>query len=112
MKCCELNAGKLRHLVAIQKIAKTSDGAGGWTSTWTDHLMIRAFLNPLSGNERLQADRLESTVVARCFTRYRPDIEAKQRLVFEGKAYQIRSVIDLESRKRWLQLDLEQGVAT
>jgi head-tail adaptor len=44
--------------------------------------------------------------------RYRPDLHPKDRIVIRGEAVQVRSVVNLELRNKWLEVLCEQGVAT
>jgi SPP1 family predicted phage head-tail adaptor len=112
MKCCDLTAGKMRHTVDLQHEIKTDDGGGGVGLAWTRYATVVGFLKPLAGNEALNAARIESKVSHRFWTRYRPGILTKHRLVYNGRPMQIRAVINLEERNKWLELDLEEGVVT
>lgn len=112
MKCCDMSAAKLRTSMTLQRPEKTPDGAGGWTVEWVTYANVKGHVAPLSGFERLHAERLDASTRIRSYIRYRSDVLPKHRAVIEGRAHQIRAVLDLEMRKRWLELDLEQGVAT
>ena len=112
MKCCELSAGMLRTPVAIQAIVKTPDGAGGFAHTWVTLDTVRAHVKPLSGSEAVRGMQIEDKVSHRIFMRYRADVKAKDRLLIEGEPYNIRAVLDLEMRKRWMEILAEKGVAT
>jgi SPP1 family predicted phage head-tail adaptor len=43
--------------------------------------------------------------------RYRSDISEKDKLVFRGNEYQIRSIINIEERNRYSELVIEKGQA-
>ena len=112
MKCCDLTAGKLRHQITIEREQPVSDGAGGSYLTWATVATPRAFVDPMSGGERLQAMRLEATITHRIYIRYRDDIRTGDRINFDGRLMQIRAPIDLEERNRWLEIHADEGVAT
>jgi SPP1 family predicted phage head-tail adaptor len=113
MKCCDLTAGKLRHLVSFELPPTTSDGQGGVTGDWTLSIpVVRGLLKPASGSERYQAQQLESNVTHHFFMRYRANVTAKHRMVYDGRYFQVRAVIDIEERKQWMDLLLEEGAAT
>lgn len=112
MKCCDITAGKLRHIITIERETSTSDGAGGSTITWSAVATPRAFIKPMSGGERLQAMRLESTVTHRIFIRYRDDLLTSDRINFNGRLMQIRALINLEERNRWIEIYADEGEAT
>lgn len=111
MKCCDITAGMLRHSVFIQRLHKIPDGAGGWIKEWVSIGSSFAFVRAQNGNERFGADRLNAEVRYKAVIRWRNDISTADRIIFEEKAYQIRSIIDVEFRKKFLDLDLESGVA-
>ena len=112
MKCCDLIPGKLRHQITIEREQSASDGAGGSTITWDAVASPRAFIKPMSGGERLQAMRLEATVTHRIFIRYRSDLLTSDRVNYKGRLMQIRALINLEERNRWLEIYADEGEVT
>ena len=112
MKCCDVTAGKLKNRIQLQELIIVEDGAGGNTRTWKTIQSVWAMLRQTSGSERYQNDRLTAIANFRATIRYRDDISPVNRIVFQGKAYQIRSVDNVEFENKWLDLTLENGVAT
>lgn len=111
MKCCDLTAGKLRTPITIERQTETQ-GPLGATVAWATLYSLRAFVNPVSGAERYRADRLEATTQVRVFIRYVSDLDTSDRLIYKGKTLQIRAIINIEERDRWLELYCEGGVVT
>lgn len=112
MKCCDVTASKLRNRIEIQEIVITEDGAGGNTRTWKTIQSVWAMLRQTGGGERYQNDRLTATANFKATIRYRADISPVNRIVYKGLAYQIRSVDNVEFANKFLDLTLENGVAT
>jgi SPP1 family predicted phage head-tail adaptor len=112
VKCCDITAGMLRHHVVIERLTKTPDGLGGWVKSWGLVAITRAYMRVTGGSEVNSQDRLNMVQRQRAYIRYRSDLLPNDRLVFDGKPFQIRVINDLEFRKKWLELDLESGVAT
>ena len=112
MKCCELYAGKLRNKITIEREVSTNDGLGGTTVQWVKAVTLPAYIKPMTGSERFAAQRLEARTTHRIFIRYRADLTTTDRVVFEGRKMQIRAIIDVEERKRWIEIHAEEGVAT
>jgi SPP1 family predicted phage head-tail adaptor len=114
MKCCDLTAGKLRHSVAFERETRTADGGGGSTIVWAKITNgdARAFVKPMSGSESVQAQRLEARITHRVFIRYRDDLLTSDRINFGGRLMQIRAIINLEERNRWIEIHAEEGVVT
>lgn len=110
MKCCDLTAGMLRHLVELHSQSRVPDGAGGGELVWTPYdTQVRAYLKPISATERFYSQRLEHAVTHRLWLRYRTGIKASHRVVYAGRAMQIRGILNLEEANRWLELTLEEG---
>jgi len=112
LKCCDLTAGQLREPLTIQRKFAVSDGIGGQTISWITLGSTRGDVRPVSGREALQAMQLQASVTHRIYIRYRSDITAADRLTMRGQPLQIRSVVNIEMRNRWLELSCDSGVAT
>ena len=56
--------------------------------------------------------QLEASVSHRFTMRYRNDITAKNRLKFGTRVFNIRAVINVKERNKWLEIDADEGVAT
>ena len=112
MRCCEITAGMLREPVTIQRQVSVSDGMGGQAIQWIDLATIRAQVVPLSGREAVQAMQLQASVTHRVMMRYRSDLTPADRLLIRGNPLQIRAIINIEMRDRWLELACDAGVAT
>jgi SPP1 family predicted phage head-tail adaptor len=102
----------LRHPVLIQRLIKTPDGSGGWTKDWSSVGGTWAYIRATGGSEAFTNDRLNGVVRYKATIRYRDNLTVADRILFEEKPYQITAVIDMEFRKKWLELDLVSGVAT
>ena len=111
--------GRRRYKVTIQRKQETSDGMGGQALAWTDVQRVWARSRPLSGKDRLNAEQVQSTVTHRMIIRWQasptnpemPFVFAGDRVVYKGLAHNIKAVLDVDEARRWLELDLESGVA-
>lgn len=111
-KCCDYKAGMLREPVEIQSQTTVDIGGGATTLSYTNKANVRGHFKPMSGNERLYAERLDATTRNRLVIRYRSDLTDSDRVIIRDRAYQIRFIENVEFRDRWLILDLDGGVAT
>lgn len=107
-----MDAGQLDQRVTIQSFTQAGDGGGGGPKTWTTIATVWAHVRPLSGRERLQADQLESPANYRVTIRRRTDITAAKRILWQGKAMNIRFDGRNNVRDLYMTLDCEAGVAT
>jgi SPP1 family predicted phage head-tail adaptor len=113
MKCCDMNAGKLREPVTFQRRTLTSDGAGGQTEEWAtiSGAPTRAQVMPVSGSERYASDRTEALVRLRLVTRYTNLLREGDRVTIREKVHNIRFLDNVEFKDKWLQIDVDGGVA-
>ena len=71
MICSKYNSGMLKEPIAIQRAAKVSDGAGGFSETWAAlaGAPTRGAVKALSGSERYASEsRRQASGVAWCDT--------------------------------------------
>jgi len=102
------NAMKKR--ATLQHRARTPDGGGGFSETWTDVASVPevyAEIVPLSGSEQLRYHQLSTVVTHRITLRYRSDVTADMRLVSGGRVYNIVSAVSRDDL--WLDILATEG---
>ena len=102
----------LRTPVEIQRQETVSIGGGATEISYVTYATTMGHMKPLSGNERLYAERLDAQTRNRLLIRYREGLVESDRVVIRGRAYNIRALINLEFRDRWWEIHLDGGVAT
>lgn len=112
MKCCDLTAGKLRHSIIWQEKIGTPDEGGGQTYTTNDVVTVRAWVKPVSTNERFFAQRVESDITHKIFLRFRTDINPAMRINLGGRLFQVKGIMNLEEQNKWLEVSAVEGEAT
>jgi SPP1 family predicted phage head-tail adaptor len=110
-KCCDITAGMLRHTITIEDKSTTDDGCGGQDLAWDPVVTVRAAIKPASGAERLFAERLEASITHKLITRYKPEIKPWMRIKFGDRYFQIRAILNIEERNRFLEIHAQEGVA-
>jgi len=113
VKCCDMHAGMLKEPVVFQRRTLTSDGAGGQTETWAAIVgaPTRASVKPVGGSERFASDRTEAIVRLRLVVRYTDAIREGDRVKIRDRVHNIRFLDNVEFRDKWLQIDIDGGVA-
>jgi len=108
-----ISAGDLRTPVAFERKELVSDGAGGSTEEWVAIAGSATWgkVVALSGDERLEAGRINATTRERVTCRYFPDLTAVDRVVIQGRAHGITFVDNWHRRNEWLIIDIAGGVA-
>lgn len=105
-----MQAGKLRHRVTFERLTKTRGASGGEKNEWVTVAVVWARVQPLSGKYLFAAQQNHSEVTGTIDIRYRADINAELRAVYESKIYSIHAVIDPELRHKELKLMVSEGV--
>jgi len=104
-----VRTGDLRHRVTIQQLVSSFDEYNAPVETWQDVATVWAAVEPLSGREYFAAEQVQARVTTRITIRYRAGIEPTMRVLWSGKTYNIRAVIDTEGRHEELQLMCEEA---
>ena len=106
-----MRAGTLRHKVAIEQRSVTTDTYGGEVVTWLPFTTAWADIQPLSGREMIAAQAVQSEITSKVIMRYIPGVLPSMRVVFEGRYYDIQSVIDWGMRHQELNLMCSEGLS-
>ena len=94
--------GMLTERVAIRRRDVADDGQGGTMTTWFPLATVWARVTTLSGRVAMAADARGSVVTHTVVLRYRADIGAGDRFVWQGRTLDILSAGDLNGRRAWL----------
>lgn len=109
---------RLRHRVDIQDVTHPQNPeTGAFSEVWATILSseevedgVPAEIVDLSGRELLAAAAEQADITTRIVMRYRPDVRARMRIVHDGLAYNIRSVVTDAKRAVQLTLMCTSGV--
>ena len=107
-----MGIGKFRHFITLQGQGTSRDAGGGISSGFSTIASVYANVVPKSGKEVYKQGKLVGSVTHEITIRYRTDITNASRISFNNKLFNIRSIIDIEQRNRYLKLMCEEGVAT
>ena len=103
-----IDAGKLRHRVALQRYAGGADSYGdplyGTGASWETVATVWAAIDPVSGREFYAAEQAQSAVTHKIRLQYYPGVSAAWRVALGRRVFRIQSVIDWEERRESLLL--------
>jgi SPP1 family predicted phage head-tail adaptor len=102
--------GKLRHRIAIERVAETQDSDGSVLESWSAYATAQASIEPISGREYFAAQTTQADVTHRISLRYLAGITPKMRVKFEFRIFDILSVININERNRELQLMCRESI--
>ncbi len=100
MKRSEVNAGELRHRLAIQSKTNSVTAHGSFTENWSTDDTVYGAVLPLTGKEFFADDSVESNVSHRIVIRYYSGLTASQRFLWGSRAFNIVAVLNTEERNR------------
>lgn len=106
-----MRAGQLRERVTLQAPLRTPDGAGGADIGWSEVATLWARVEAQGGGELPAGERLEARARLEVTIRFRADVTPAMRLVWRGRALDIRASADSDGRRRFLTLDCMEGGA-
>jgi len=100
-----INAGNLKDRLTLQQPTYTSDGRGGRTTTWGNDYAVWCQANPNKGSRELEQAAVKFTQPIQFIIRVQEIPLAQDwRIVFNGKAYLIHSVHDIDQRYEYWQI--------
>lgn len=107
--------GELRHRVSFERMSRASDGQGGSVITWNQLQTCWAKIESSLGREEQFAQNLRDTKELKITTRNTLDFEinkAMDRIEFNGRHFQIKSIEYVDERKFWIRFKVQEGVAS
>ena len=86
--------GRMKFRVDIQSRTGASDGMGGYEVSWATTATVWADIQPLSMNERTQADRLLGDATHKLIIRSRALAPTTQRILYGSRQFNIVSIVN------------------
>ena len=99
-----MQIGQLNKRIMLQKPVQVSDSMGGFTTTWTNYLNAWAAIWPWQAKEGEENKALLMNVFHRIRIRYRPNILPSYRVLYDGRCFDIDSILDKEEKHEFLDL--------
>ncbi len=104
-------AGRLRHVVSIERQVEIIDSNGDHSREWEYVTSLRAEVKDLSGRELLLAQQVQSSVSTDIVTRFNASVDATCRIKHNGVVYNVTAVIhDANSGREFMVLRCERGL--
>jgi SPP1 family predicted phage head-tail adaptor len=100
--------GSLRHRVTLERPQRNAEDGGSATIDWITIGDVFARIDTISGREVEFADGVAGRVTHEVLMRYRADILPEIRIVTGSRHLAIRSVVDIDGRRSWLQCLCEE----
>ena len=112
-KCCDYTGGMLREAITINRSTSVSDGAGGRSASWAALAgsPARAYVKAKSGGERYASERVEATSKWLDVVRYFEGLRESDTITIRDRVHNIRFINNIEMADRWLEIDVDGGMA-
>jgi len=94
--------GNLDRRLMLQEPVRTADDAGGASIAWSLVAEVWAAVRPGGGGEALEGDALRGRTTHEVWLRHRNDVRPDMRFLFGARAFDIRSVVEVGGRQRFL----------
>ncbi len=108
-----MKAGRLRDRISVERRVNSLNDFSESKGVWTVLADLWAAVEPLGGREFFSAQQVQSDITTRIVCRYASalsDVSAADRIRHGSVVYDIRSVIDVDSRHRELQFMCTQHI--
>lgn len=99
--------GNLRERVELQEKTVEQNEFGEEIVTYETIETVWARVEPLKGQERFEAQQVTAKLSVRIYVRHRTDLSVQDRVVWDGKEFNILAMLNADERRRFLQLDCE-----
>ena len=103
--------GRLRYQVSLQTATNTRDSGGGLSQSFDSADLIFADIRPQSGDETFRQGKVQEKLTHNIIIRYRTGVTTAQRILYDSRIFNIRSVINIDERNRFLMLKCVEGEA-
>tara|TARA_Y100000114_G_scaffold44835_1_gene40538 strand:+ start:28598 stop:28927 length:330 start_codon:yes stop_codon:yes gene_type:complete len=107
-----ISIGSMREQITIQTIGSTRDTGGGISSNYSDSQTVQASVKPVNGKEVFAQGKLQDRVTHEIMIRYNVSVTPKNRIKFGSRIFNIRSVLNVNERSRYMKILAEEGVAS
>lgn len=106
----EVTIGRLDRRLTLQSMSRTADGAGGASVAWSLVAEVWGAVTGVSGAERMDAEGLKGQVTHQVRIRHRDGVSPGMRFLFGTRELDIRAVIEIGGRRRFLKCMCEERV--
>jgi SPP1 family predicted phage head-tail adaptor len=99
-----ISSSTMTRRVELYAPTKTSDGEGGYTTTFTLQETVWGDFRPAKSTRALLESELTFYQDAKVYLRYGTTISDTYQLKVEGKTYTIQSINDVDNQHRFLEI--------
>lgn len=94
----------MRHRITIQQPTSTRSSFGEMTTAWSTWAIVWASIEPNSGRRYFEAKQANAEVEGLMRIRYRSGLEPTFRISYDGRTFQIISIVQPRENRRELDI--------
>jgi len=94
----------LRHRVTIEEVTRSGDDQGGFTETWTGRNTVWAGVEPLRGQERFEAQKINPKTTHKVILRYLEGLTPVMRVRFGDRIFNVEEIINPSEKNESMEL--------
>jgi len=103
--------GKMRYRVKVENATNTRDAGGGMSQNYTAVTFIYANIKPVNANSSYRQGMVQEKVTHEVTMRYMKNIGTNSRISYGTRLFDIKGIVNVDERDRFLKLLCEEGVA-
>ena len=103
-------SGDLDRRVSVQQRGSNVDANGQQSMVWTELFSSWANIAPMGGTEMLAAQAINAESTHNVVMRWRPNVTAGMRLVYQGRVFNILNINDQNMAHQILELTCSEGL--
>lgn len=107
----EKTAGDLRHRITFQRLVETTNEVGEVVQKLQDYTTVWAAIEPTSGREYYEAQKIQPELTYKITIRYLPDITPDMVIKYKNRLFQINNIINPDERNFILELMCIEKIA-
>ncbi len=110
-----ISAGMLNRRIKVQRPSTVKDSLGAPCRTWLDVATVWADIQPLSGKEAVNANRISAELTHQITVRFQPVFDnpqqvAQMRVLYKSRIFNIHSALNEDERRTQIILLVSEGL--
>ena len=105
-----MRAGRLRHVIDLQRKSVAANAFGEEVVTWRTYAQVHAAVEAQTDAEALAMHEIHGTATVQIVIRHRRDVRVADRAVLGDRIFEINGVADVDGRGVELQLACTEDV--
>jgi len=106
-----MNPGDLRHRIIFQRLVETTNEVGETVQTLEDYATVWAAIEPTTGREYYEAQKLQPELTYKITVRYLEGITPDMTIKFKDRTFRITSIINPKELNERLEIMCTEQVS-